>query len=173
LEKKIIILDTSAFIAGFDPFLVSEKQYTVPDVRNELDKGSLQWIRFNNAINSGKVIIIKPKLNYYEKVIEISKKLGDIRSLSNADLQVLALALELKNWNSKPLILTDDYSIQNVANKIGIEFASIITFGIRYRVKWILYCPACYHRYPSDYKLNSCKICGSELKRKPKKKTCL
>ena len=173
MVKKIIILDTSAFIAGFDPFLVSEKQYTVPDVRNELDKGSIHWIRFNNAINSGKMNVIKPKLDYYEKVIEISKKLGDIRSLSNADLQVLALAFELKSRNSKPLILTDDYSIQNVANKIGIEFASIITFGIRYRVKWILYCPACYHKYPSDYKLNSCKICGFELKRKPKKKTCL
>lgn len=42
-----------------------------------------------------------------------------MRYLSKADLQVLALAMELKRRGLRPLIVTDDYSIQNVTNKIG------------------------------------------------------
>ena len=151
--KKVIVLDTSAFIAGFDPHAITEDQYTVLEVKNELIAGTMPWVRFNTAIENGKIMILKPKDTFLQEILEASKKVGDIRFLSEADLQVLALALELKGIGSlNPLIVTDDYSIQNVANKIGIEFRSLITFGIKYRFKWILYCPACYLKYPSDYK---------------------
>jgi UPF0271 protein len=171
LKEKAIVLDTSAFIAGFDPMAVPEKQYTVPEVKNELNSGSMPWMRFNAAIENGKVSILKPKDSFFQEVLEASKKVGDIRYLSEADLQVLALALELKSRGSNPLIVTDDYSIQNVANKIGVEFTSLMTFGIKFRFKWMLYCPACYRKYPPDYKSKDCEVCGTELKRKPKKKT--
>ena len=168
--KKAIVLDTSAFLAGFDPLTVPEKQFTVPEVRNELKAGSIPWVRFNTAIENGKITIIKPEESVYQQILEVSKKAGDMRYLSEADLQVLALAEELKKMRLKPLIVTDDYSIQNVANKIEIEFTSLMTFGIKYRFKWLLYCPACYHKYPPDYKSKICEICGTEVKRKPKKK---
>jgi UPF0271 protein len=173
LTEKAIVLDTSAFIAGFDPLTVPEKQYTVPEVKNELNAGSIPWVRFNAAIESGKVTIITPKDTVFQEVLEASKKVGDMRYLSEADLQVLALAMELKEKGLNPVIVTDDYSIQNVANKIKVEFTSLLTFGIKHRFKWILYCPACYHKYPPDYKSNLCEICGTEVKRKPKKKTRL
>jgi rRNA maturation endonuclease Nob1 len=69
------------------------------------------------------------------------------------------------------MIATDDYSIQNVANQMGIEFASLATFGIRFRLQWIRYCPACHKKYPANYKFRKCEVCGTELKRKPLRKT--
>jgi UPF0271 protein len=168
--KKAIVLDTSAFLAGFDPLTVLEKQYTVPKVKNELDTGSITWVRFNTAVENGKITIIKPEDSVYKQILEASKKVGDRRYLSEADMQVLALAKELKERDLNPLIVTDDYSIQNVANKIEVEFISLMTFGIKYRFKWILYCPACYRKYPPDYKSKICEVCGTEVKRKPKKK---
>ncbi|MFA5363756.1 MAG: ribonuclease VapC [Candidatus Bathyarchaeia archaeon] len=173
MKEKAIVLDTSAFIAGFDPLTVPEEQYTVSEVQNELIEGSLQWIRFNAAVENGKVRILKPKDSSFQEILEFSKKVGDMRQLSEADLQVLALAFELKNSGLTPLIVTDDYSIQNVANKIGVAFTSLMTFGIKFRFNWVLYCPACYHKYPQDYKFSVCEVCGTELKRKPKKKTRL
>jgi len=170
MKAKAIVLDTSAFIAGFDPHAISEKQYTVPEVKNELNTDSMPWMRFNAAIDNGKVMIMKPKESFFQEILETSKKVGDIRYLSKADLQVLALALELKDNGLRPLIVTDDYSIQNVANKIDVEFTALMTFGIKFRFKWILYCPACYRKYPSDYRFKSCDVCGTELKRKPRKK---
>jgi UPF0271 protein len=170
LKEKALVLDTSAFIAGFDPLTVTEKQYTVPEVKNELNTGSMPWMRFNAAIEREKVIILKPQKKFFQDVIEASKKVGDIRYLSEPDLQVLALALELKNCGLNPLIVTDDYSIQNVANKIDVGFTSLMTFGIKFRFNWILYCSACYRKYPQNYPSKICEVCGTELKRKPTKK---
>jgi len=170
-KEKIIVLDTSAFIAGFDPLTIQNEQYSVPLVKEELVSNSLAWTRLTTAIGSAKLKIKQPNAEFVDKVREASKKVGDILSLSEADQQVLALALELKSSGYTPLIVTDDYSIQNVANQIGVEFAPLMTFGIRYRLHWILYCPACHKKYPSDYKFKICEVCGTVLKRKPLTKT--
>ena len=170
-KEKIIILDTSAFIAGFDPLTIQNEQYSVPLVKSELFSDSLSWTRLTTAIGSRKLKIKQPAVEFSDKVREASKKVGDALSLSEADRQVLALALELKSAGYSPLIVTDDYSIQNVADQIGVEFAPLMTFGIRFRLNWILYCPACHKKYPSDYRLKTCEVCGTVLKRKPLKKT--
>ncbi len=170
-KQKIIVLDTSAFIAGFEPLSVQEPQYSVPEVKNELLANSLPWTRFNAAVENGKLKVKTPKAEYVEKIKASSKTVGDLLFLSGADRQVLALALELKDGGFRPQIVTDDYSIQNVANQLGIEFAPLMTFGIRYRFRWTLYCPACHRKYPADFQRKFCEICGTELKRKPLGKT--
>lgn len=154
-------------IAGFDPLTVSEEQYTVPTVLKELIAESLPWVRFNAAVDSGKLKVKMPEESSSQKVKESSKAVGDLLYLSEADLHVLALALELKNAGYSPSIVTDDYSIQNVANQIGVSFASLMTLGIRFRLYWTVYCPACHRKYPADYKMKKCKVCGTILKRKP------
>jgi UPF0271 protein len=84
-------------------------------------------------------------------------------------MQILALALELKAAGYNPQVVTDDYSIQNVATQMGIEFASLATFGIRRLLEWIRYCPACHREYPANYSSTKCTACGTDLKRKPRK----
>ncbi|MEM1588908.1 MAG: ribonuclease VapC [Candidatus Bathyarchaeia archaeon] len=162
-------MDTSAFVAGFDPFLISEEQYTVPMVEEEFAGASMARMRFKTAIESGKLKIRLPDTVFVEKVKTSASAVGDFFFLSETDLQVLALALQLKVQGHMPIIATDDYSIQNVAKHLGIEFAPLATFGIRRQFKWVRYCPACRRKYPADYKLKICQVCGTELKRKPYK----
>lgn len=171
MDRKAMVLDTSAFIAGFDPHTIADTVYTVPAVGQELTPNSLPYTRFKAAVESGKLHLRPPKTAFLQEVKESSKAVGDMLFLSSVDLQVLALASELKDAGENPLIVTDDYSIQNVANQINVKFAPLMTFGIRYRLNWIMYCPACYRKYPSDYKLKTCEVCGTELKRKPLRKT--
>lgn len=172
-SKRVIVLDTSAFLAGFDPFSISEEQYTVPMVRKEIIGDSMPCVRFKTAMDSGKLKVKSPNKAFLNQINESAKEVGDVFFLSKTDCQVLALALELKAQGLSPLIVTDDYSIQNVADQLHIKFASLATFGIRFRLQWIRYCPACYRRYSADYKSNKCKICGTELKRKPLSKKLL
>jgi len=169
-KQKIIVLDTSAFIAGFDPQSIQDPQYSVPEVKNELATNSLPWTRFTTAVEGGKLKVKTAKVKYVEQIKAASKVVGDLLFLSEADRQVLALALELKDAGYLPQIVTDDYSIQNVANQLDIKFAPLMTFGIRYRFSWTLYCPACHHKYSADYRSKHCEICGTRLKRKPLRK---
>jgi UPF0271 protein len=162
-------LDTSAFLAGFDPFRVGEKQTTVPSVEEEMRSNSMTWVRFKAATESAKILVKRPSDEALEKVEECAIELGDSFFLSETDKEVLALALELKATRSKPQIVTDDYSIQNVAKGLGIGFTSLATFGIRRVLEWMRYCPACHREYPANCTFTECTICGTNLKRKPRK----
>ncbi|NWG11847.1 ribonuclease VapC [Candidatus Bathyarchaeota archaeon] len=166
-SKRVIVLDTSAFLAGFDPFSISEEQYTVPTVREEIFGDSMPQVRFKTAIESGKLEVRSPKKAFLRQIKTSANEVGDAFFLSKTDIQVLALAQELKAQGHSPLIVTDDYSIQNVADQLHIKFASLATLGIRFRLQWVRYCPACYRKYSANYKSCKCKICGTELKRKP------
>jgi UPF0271 protein len=139
-------------------------------VREEIRESSMAWVRFKIATESRKLKVRLPKNSFLDKVKESAALVGDAFFLSETDLQVLALALELKTNGYSPLIATDDYSIQNVANQIGIKFTSLATFGIRFRLQWVRYCPACHKKYPAEYKLKNCEVCGTELRRKSVKK---
>jgi UPF0271 protein len=165
------VLDTSAFLAGFDPFSLGEEQITVPKVQDEIKANTMTRVRFNTAVENNQVKIKIPHDEYTNKIKMSASKLGDSYLLSETDIQLLALALELKTLGEQPEIMTDDYSIQNVAKQNGIEFYALANFGIRRLLEWLRYCPACHREYPINSTFNDCQVCGTELKRKPKKTT--
>jgi rRNA maturation endonuclease Nob1 len=169
-SRAALVLDTSAFIAGFNPSAVDAELFSVPEVEQELAPVGLPKVRFSSAVELGKLKLIQPKAVFLKKVEEASKQVGDFRFLSEADTHILALALQLKAEGKPPTIVTDDYSIQNVAGRIDVSHTPLTTFGIKFYLKWTLYCPACRKKYPSDHKSATCSICGTALKRKPEAK---
>jgi endoribonuclease Nob1 len=166
-----MVLDTSAFIGGFDPFTIREEQVAPPRVEEEVKRNSMTLLRFSIAVESGKLKIFAPAQPFLDQVKACATSVGDSFFLSETDMQVLALALEIGARGDSPQIVTDDYSIQNVATKLGLRFVSLTTFGIKRVLNWIRYCPACHRTYPPNFKAKECQICGTELKRKPQRKT--
>jgi UPF0271 protein len=167
--KRVVVLDTSAFVAGFDSFSSGDEQFTVPKVEEEIRRNSMVKMRLEIAIESGKLKVKTPTPEFATKAEVPATKVGDSFKLSETDKQLLALALELKDSGYAPQIVTDDYSIQNVATKMGIEFLSLATLGIKRLLEWVRYCPACFKEYAADSKFKECLVCGTELKRKPKR----
>ncbi|HUK85948.1 MAG TPA: NOB1 family endonuclease [Candidatus Acidoferrum sp.] len=167
--KRVIVLDTSAFVAGFDPFSSNEEQMTVPKVEEEIRRNSMVKMRFEAALESGRVTIRAPAQEFLNQTKNVSCKVGDSFKLSETDIELLALALELKSSGYTPQIVSDDYSIQNVATQLGIEFFALATFGIKRLLEWIRYCPACYREYPANATTKECQVCGTRLKRKPRR----
>jgi UPF0271 protein len=170
LRRRVIVLDTSAFLAGYDAFSVIDGQFTVPKVEEEILRNSMVKLRFQTAVESGKVKVKAPAQKFTDAAKVSASKVGDFHKLSEADMQLLGLALQLQREGYIPQIVSDDYSIQNVAKQLDIAFLALATLGIKRQLEWIRYCPACYKQYPSDSKFKQCQVCGTELKRKPKKK---
>ncbi len=166
-----MVLDTSAFVAGFDPFSVRDEQVAPPLVEGEVKKNNLTTLRFNTAVESGRLKIFQPSQEYIEKVLAAAASVGDVFFLSETDKQVLALALEIKSRGDIPQIVTDDYSIQNVAKQLRLQYISLATFGIKRALIWVRYCPACHRIYPANFKAIQCSICGTTLKRKPQRQS--
>ena len=170
-DKRVLVLYSSAFLAGLDPFSIGVEQVTVPKVEEEIKRNSIIKMRFETAIESGKLKVKAPTQEFSNKAKRSASKVGDSFNLSETDMQLLTLALELKAEDYIPQIVTDDYSIQNVATQMEIEFLPLATFGIKRPLEWIRYCPACHREYRADCKPKECQVCGTELKRKPRRTT--
>jgi UPF0271 protein len=164
-KARVIVLDASAVIMGYD-LLTGNNHYTVPEVLEELPSKGTGILRVKIAEQRGKLRVLEPSEEFSRRISTLAIKIGEGRSLSEADQKILALALELREKGENPVIISDDYAIQNVAALLGIEYVSLATFGIRHRFRWIFYCPGCRKNYPSSSKLEFCRICGTQLKRK-------
>ncbi len=162
---KAVVLDTSAFIQGFNPSDLTE-QYTTHLVYLEIHD-ELARLRYEGARSSGTLHERIPSLESIRLVEEASKRFGEAHILSLTDKQILALALDLKTEGKETLIVTEDYSIQNISQKLEIKFQARGTRGIRKEIQWIIYCPGCKKRFEVPQIDGVCIICGTPLKRKP------
>jgi len=89
--------------------------------------------------------------------------------LSNTDKKIIALTLQLKNEKRKVMMITDDYSIQNIMKILKVPFKAVITEGINEIYQWEKICIGCKKRYPPEYPLTECEICGSRIIKKKRK----
>ena len=72
------------------------------------------------------------------------------------------MAYEKKIERINVSILTDDYSIQNVANELGIHFETMSQSGITKKFKWIYRCRGCGKKFKEN--ISICPICGASTK---------
>ena len=156
---------------GYDPSGVDAEHYTTPSVVDELRAGSTSAMRLTTAVNTGSLTVRTPAPAMLTKIHRVSQRLGDHRHLSRTDRAVLALTLELRHQGRDPVLVSDDYAVQNVAEDLDLVYTALTAQGIRYRFLWIPYCPACKRRYPVDYFGKTCDVCGSRLKRRVVKRT--
>jgi UPF0271 protein len=174
MAKKLLIIDSSAVIMGYNPLGVSAKQYTTSTVIDEVRQNTVSYTRLKLALDTGKLRLYDPSIECSNEVKEASRRTGDLAVLSPTDIEILAVALELTRIDSSPILVSDDYTIQNVATFLGIDYCSLTTFGIRYRFQWLWYCPACKKRFVPNVSLDtSCDVCGTQLKRRVLKKRLL
>ncbi len=131
--------------------------YTTPSVCDEL-KDIRSKGRFEKFCATG-LRVVSPGREYRERVSEVAKKTGDAGVISETDRDLLALALELGG-----VLHTDDFAIQNVAGKLGIEITPLQQRRAR-QIAWKYRCRGCGKYFDHD---GECPICGSEIKRKLK-----
>lgn len=166
-DVQTLVLDTSAFIMGFNPSILETPSYTTTSVFEELDMTAILANRIATAEKSGKLKIIPPSAKSVEKIQEVCQILGEQVTLSETDITVLALALDLKAASIEPLIISDDFAVQNVSEYLQISYRSMANRGIEKLLDWTLYCPACFKKY--HIRVSVCSICGTQLKRRPSK----
>ncbi len=149
------MLDTSAILSGKD-IPLNEVLYIPPGVMDEIQEGG-RWHRKLQMMRSAGLEVVSPNAPFLEKVNKRASKTGDEIRLSDTDKEVVALALQME-----ANILTDDYSIQNIAKSLGIEFHGIAQDEIDEEYEWEYRCVKCrrWHKEPHD----ECPVCGGEVR---------
>lgn len=154
------IADSAVFIMGYP--VESTLLITVPSVVNEL-KSSEAAMRFDLARENGARVEV-PLPRMIDEVLGMAEHTRDMEELSTTDIDILAKALERKDDTT---LLTDDYAVQNVAVMLGIDVKPVVQKKIRDILVWEKQCVGCRKRFDEG---DVCPICGSELKKRRKRK---
>ncbi len=147
-----VVLDTSALF-GLEQIPPDWEVFVTEGVLAELEKYNdrraenlLPLIKISQATSAS-----------LSKVKEAAKGTGDSARLSRTDTEILALALELR-----AAVATDDYSIQNLASVLGIEYMPMNMKGITKVVRWNYLCTGCGKVFKEPHP--DCPVCGSPLR---------
>ena len=147
-----IVADSSVFILGKR---LEGELITVPAVERELKD-----IRSRLLLQICGARVESPSANALKRATEAARETGDIRVLSQADLEVLAKALEYQ-----ARLATDDYAVQNVALHLGIPIEPIGQPIIKKRIKHTLKCFGCGATFEGE----ACPDCGTPFRRKKRR----
>jgi UPF0271 protein len=147
------ILDTSAFIHEYH---TDNETASVPQVHEELE--GEHAFRFDAEEGAGMHIHI-PADGTVEKVNRVATETGDAAELSETDLLLVSAAFELDGT-----LVTDDYAMQNVAERLNVSVQVIARDGITEQRDWQFQCGGCGRTFDDDHE--RCPICGSDLTRK-------
>lgn len=147
------VLDSSAFINEYHS---EDDMATIPLVREELTDES--GYRFDAMEGAGMRIHI-PDAGTVERVERAARETGDLAELSDTDVRLVATTFELD-----ATLVTDDYAMQNVAERLDVRVEVIAREGISEQRDWTFQCAGCGREF--DENKDRCPICGSDLARK-------
>jgi len=154
----MLIIDAAIFIQGIDV-----EGITTPKVIEEV-KDPESRLLLESLISAGKVRVMVPSKDSIEKIKEKALETGELGELSDADIEILALAYELKGE-----LFTDDYNLQNIATLLGLKFRTLKK-GIKKVIKWRYVCVGCGKKFETQPPDDVCPDCGSKVRLLPKKK---
>ncbi|MBD3260407.1 MAG: hypothetical protein GF334_01795 [Candidatus Altiarchaeales archaeon] len=154
------VLDASAVLRGGLGF--EDEKYLMPSsvFREILDPLYIE--KMQSLIRLNRLNVKDASKKSLTRVKEKAREVGDLVNLSDADLDVLGLALETGG-----VIVSDDYAIQNTAYALGVEVEHAFHEPIKQRRQYTYYCRGCGQRYMPG--VTECGICGARVKRKTQK----
>jgi endoribonuclease Nob1 len=156
-------LDAGAFYTGL-VFLSSAYQYlTTQAIFDEVKHIKRSHGAIEALLESNTLQVLNSDRKNIDKVVAAARRTGDYQKLSEADISIIALALQLKI-----VLVTNDYAVANVATTLKIPVKSVASKGVMHTRRWIAYCSACGKAFGPNAK--ECRLCGNRLRRKYKSK---
>lgn len=165
-NRRVYVLDTSALLsAQFEPGPV--EIVTVQEVVDEVLYGGLAPQRISTALATQAIKLRKPSKESLSKVEAVARETGDSLKLSKTDFAVLAVAYEEKQMGKDVVVVSDDYSLQNTALKLGLNVSGVGREVVREVRQWVFRCMVCGKTYTKP--VSRCGVCGGEVARFAKK----
>ncbi len=160
MSEPAYVLDSTAFYAGI-PYQGSGRYFTTYLVLEEVKHHNV-----GSSFLHSRVHVTEPSPDSVSRVKTTAVKTGDAGALSQTDLSLLALALDLSRDEGGVSLVSDDFAVRNVAAVLAIPLAPTSIKGGGWKsIAWKIYCRGCGKEYTNP-KLTVCPVCGTQLARK-------
>ncbi len=161
MSDSAYVLDSTAFYAGI-PYQGSGRYYTTYLVLEEVKHHNV-----GSSLIHTRVQVTEPSPESTNQVKATASKTGDVSALSQTDVSLLALALDLLKRSGGVHLVSDDFAVRNVAEVLAIPLSETSMKGGEWKnITWKLFCKGCGKQYTNP-KLTDCPVCGTKLVRKP------
>ena len=157
----IVIYDTSAIIRGILNVKSIKYAYTTHSVLKELRKCRANYTKVIALIEANILEVISPSKNFVKRVKEKATQLGELGKISDTDLEIIALAMSLKNREEDILVMTNDFAIQNILSHLNIKYKSVGLKEIKESREYVYECKNCHAKYETKYSF--CPKCGGRV----------
>jgi UPF0271 protein len=155
-----LVLDTSLLLGGKDPPRASSWA-TTPEAAAEVSPGGRDARRYDGWLATG-LQVREATPESLERVRDAATAAGNLGRLSAADLSLAALTLDLAGT-----LVTDDYTLLDVARRLGVRTQTVNTEGIAATIDFRPRCIGCGRWFDAMPKREECTVCGSPVKAKP------
>jgi UPF0271 protein len=164
----IYVLDAAALFASYQLMLPhNSKAVTTKEVVEEVrDLGSRTSLEL--SLSAGKLVVVEVPNEFLVEAVRVARDLGEFSKLSKADISLTALMIMLVRvcGGVDVLVVTDDYSIQNIATYLGLKVLGVKRRTIDRVVKYVSVCRLC--GYVDTTGLGVvCPVCGGFMSRRP------
>jgi UPF0271 protein len=166
--EQVYVLDAGAFLSNWTQkhptsiFITTEN--ILDEIRNRPSK-----TRIDTLISVDRLRIEAADNELISEVSNAATKTGDKKSLSENDIELIALALSRQSSSSIVTLVSADFAVLNTASYLEIEILDL-TGKMKHAIKWTLECPACNYRGNEGL---DCPVCGTRMHRKSRKKKIL
>ncbi|MBY8999348.1 MAG: hypothetical protein KGD64_00355 [Candidatus Heimdallarchaeota archaeon] len=164
-EKKTYVIDSTAIMHFFpNEQLANEDTYLIIPEKLKSEIKSFQAKAVLEVMDADQRLIYTSPSDHSIKIVkEKAISSGDISSLSETDIHVIATALDFPGSR----VISDDNAVQNLCAFLNIDVETFL-FKIKTRRVYFWKCVGCNNTIKT--KLNVCPECGNRLKRFYKKK---
>ncbi len=160
MSEPAYVLDSTAFYAGI-PYQGSGRYYTTYLVLEEVKTHNV-----GSSLIHSRVQVTEPSPESISRVKSTATKTGDLSALSQTDISLLALGLDMMKTEGGVNLVSDDFAVRNVAEVLSIPLAPTSLKGGEWKnITWKIYCRGCGKTYTNP-KLTICPVCGTQLVRK-------
>lgn len=150
-----LVLDTSALLAG-RPLGPGQETIVPAAILEELRPGGRDRRHLDHLLAAGaRLVEADPAAR--ARVQAEARKGGDDARLSRVDVDVLAVAL-----GTGGELATDDYTVQNVALRLGVPCRGVQQAGITSAYRFVPRCTGC--RRILEKPADECPVCGSPVR---------
>lgn len=160
----IYLLDAAALFASYQLMLPpTVRAVTTPEVLEEVRDG-LSKVSVELSLSAGKLAVVEVDSTLIDNAVRVADELGEVGKLSKADLSLVALMVKYSREGCEVIVVTDDYSLQNIAAYLNLYVVGVKRKVIERVVKYVMVCEACGFKGSSG---DSCPVCGGRMVRKP------
>jgi len=160
LSENAYVLDSTAFYAGI-PYQGNGRYFTTYLVLEEVKHHNV-----GSSLIHTRVQVTEPTPESVNRVRATASKTGDAGALSQTDISLVALALDLNKAEGGARLVSDDFAVRNVAEILRVPLSETAMKGAEWKnITWKLFCKGCGKQYTNP-KLTECPICGTKLVRK-------